>query len=323
MGHDVTVAHRGETEADLPESIRHIHHPALGYLHHEFIAGAADELRRVEPEVVAHMIPGNEVDARAVMNTFRGVAHRAVGISSIDVYRAYGRLHLVEPGPPDPVPLTEDSPLRERLFAEQLIWPGSPPVEKILAEREILGDRDLPGTILRWGMVYGPGDQQHRLHNYLAPMDAGRPVMLMEERAHRWRWSRAYSENVAAAVVAAVTDERATGRVYNVAEKDALSESEWAGEIAKAAGWNGRVVSIPRDRAPAHLVLERGFDQDWIVDTSRIRAELGYSEEVTRDEALRVTVDWERRNPKPNTRTPEEVAERFRLEDEALRRLKP
>lgn len=30
LGHEVTVAHRGETEADLPASVRHIHHPALG-----------------------------------------------------------------------------------------------------------------------------------------------------------------------------------------------------------------------------------------------------------------------------------------------------
>ena len=138
MGHKVTVAHRGETEADLPASVMHIHHPALGVFHPEFGVGVADQLRRVEPEIVLHMVPANDVDARAVMSMFRGVARRVVGISSIDVYRAYGRTHLIEPGPPDPVPLSEDAPLREQLYADQRIIPGSPPVDKILVEREIL-----------------------------------------------------------------------------------------------------------------------------------------------------------------------------------------
>jgi hypothetical protein len=35
--------------------------------------------------------------------------------SSIDVYRAYGVLLGSEDGPPGPVPLTEDSPVRSKL----------------------------------------------------------------------------------------------------------------------------------------------------------------------------------------------------------------
>ncbi|MEW6048150.1 MAG: hypothetical protein AB1609_17025 [Bacillota bacterium] len=34
-----------------------------------------------------------------------------------------------------------------------------------------------------------------------------------------------------------------------------------------------------------------------MVDTTRIRVEIGYSETVSRDEALRRTVDWERAHP--------------------------
>ena len=45
---------------------------------------------------------------------FERIAPRAVLITSCDVYRAFGRLWKSEPGPADPVPLTEDSPLRER-----------------------------------------------------------------------------------------------------------------------------------------------------------------------------------------------------------------
>ncbi len=50
-----------------------------------------------------------------MVEAFRGVARRVVAISSQDVYLAYGRLTGLEPGPAEPVPLTEHSPLRTRL----------------------------------------------------------------------------------------------------------------------------------------------------------------------------------------------------------------
>ena len=62
------------------------------------------------------MIAFTAPDAEALMAAFRGLARRVVVVSSQDVYRAYGRLIGIEPGPPDPVPLDETSPLRSRLF---------------------------------------------------------------------------------------------------------------------------------------------------------------------------------------------------------------
>jgi hypothetical protein len=47
---------------------------------------------------------------------FKGLARRVVAISSGDVYRAYDRFRRADPGSPDPTPLMEASPLRDRLF---------------------------------------------------------------------------------------------------------------------------------------------------------------------------------------------------------------
>lgn len=80
---------------------------------------------------------------------FRGIAARAVVISSSDVYRAFGRLWRTEPGPPDPVPLTEESPLRERLSPDGLAY------DKTGVEEELAGDGDLPVTILRYRPCMG------------------------------------------------------------------------------------------------------------------------------------------------------------------------
>jgi nucleoside-diphosphate-sugar epimerase len=318
LGHEVVVAHRGQTESDLPAEVRHLHHPALDLVSDRYVVDAIDELRKVEPAIVLHLNPATELDAGAVMAAFAGLARRVVAISSMDVYRAYGRMHRTEPGPPDSVPLGEDAPLRESFYTDRLFFPGSR-AEKILAERVILGKPRLPGTVLRWPMVYGPRDRQRRLRRYLQQMDDGRPVILLDERLAAWRASRGFTENVALAVVLAVTDERAAGRVYNVGETEAPSEAEWVQQIGRAAGWAGEVIVVPRDQSPPHLVPGHDTDQDWVVDTSRIRAELGYAEEVPRDEALHRTIAWERAHPPSEPITPEaDVRARYAAEDALL-----
>ena len=62
-------------------------------------------------------------------------------------------------------------------------------------------------------------------------------------------------------------------------------------------------------------VLARiNFEQDWEVDSQKIRAQLGFSEIVDVQEALRRTVEWERANP-PDVE-PHEY--NYAQEDEAL-----
>ena len=68
-------------------------------------------MRASGADVVLDMVPFLDKGGHGVMH-FRGVADRAVVITSCDVYRAFGRLWRSEPGQPEPVPLTEDSPLR-------------------------------------------------------------------------------------------------------------------------------------------------------------------------------------------------------------------
>jgi nucleoside-diphosphate-sugar epimerase len=295
LGHAVTLFHRGQTQAELSPGVQHL--PG----DRRQLAAFAGECRRLAPDVVLDMFPMSEDDARTVMETFQGITGRVVAISSQDVYRAYDRLRRLEPGPPDPMPLTEDAPLRQRLYpyrGDDTVSAKSDDYEKILVERAVMGEARLPGTVLRLPMVYGPRDDQHRLFPFLKRMDDGRPAILLEEGTAGWRWSRGYGENVAAAIALAVTDNRAAGRIYNVAEAEALPMAEWVRRIGRAAGWDGKVVALPRGHLPAHL---RGEDHNWdqhlVADTTRLRAELGYAEPIPQDEALRATVAWERAHP--------------------------
>jgi nucleoside-diphosphate-sugar epimerase len=289
-GHEVAVFHRGQTASPLPAAVRCIR----GDRHR--LAEHAAEFHRLAPDVVVDMIAFTEQDARSLVAAFRGVAGRMVVLSSGDVYRAYGLFTGLEQGPVEPTPLREDAPLRQALYVHraETSGPDDPmyDYEKILVERAVLADPGLPATVLRLPMVYGPGDSQHRLSPYLRRMADGRRAIVLDEGLARWRCLRGHVEDVAAAIALAVTDPRAAGQVYNVAEPTAHTEAGWVARIAEAAGWGGKLVTAPQGRLPVPF----NTDQDLVSDSSRIRAELGYTEVVAPAEALRQTVAWERDN---------------------------
>ena len=284
LGHEVTIFHRGETEQDLPPSVRHLHGDFANFNEH------VDALRGLSPEVVLDMAPFRAEDAER-LKAFEVVARRVVAISSQDVYRAFGRFWRTEPGAPDPMPLTEDSPLRQKLSSRGLDY------NKTAIERALIERPNLHATILRLPAIHGRGDHVHRLFSFIKRMDDGRPFILLSEAAAQWQWARGYVEDMAHAIVLAVTDERAAGRIYNVAYEKTYNGAEWVRQIARTVGWKGKVLVLPNDHLPEHLQSDK-FDltQQFEVDSSRIRRELGYSEIVEFDEALRRTIDWERKN---------------------------
>jgi nucleoside-diphosphate-sugar epimerase len=242
----------------------------------------------------------------------------------MDVYRAYGLLHNKEPGPPEPLPLTEDSPVRTNFYPYRATPPRAPgdpeawidDYDKILAEQAIMGEPSLLGTILRLAMVHGPGDRQHRLFKYLKRMRDGRQAILLNQRGAKWRGSRGYVENIADAIALAATDHRAAGRIYNVGEPDALSEAEWVAQIAGIVGWKGRIIEVPDHLIP----LAYNPDHHLVADTTRIRRELGYTESVPREEALRRTIEWEYAHP-PETLDPSSFD--YAAEDALLAEINP
>lgn len=296
------IVHRPESRAVLPAGARAIR------ADRRHLTERADVLRDAAPDVVIDLVLSSGRQAAELMDVFRGYTGRVVAITSMDVYRATGVLHGSEDGPLEPVPLTEDSPLRsstqtypsaqlemlQRIFG----WLDDD-YDKIAVEHAVRGDASLPATVLRLPMIYGPGDRLHRLWPLLKRMDDGRPAILMAERLAAWRAPRGYVENVAAAIALASTTPRAAGRTFNVGEPESLSELEWGRAVAEAAGWRGEFVVRAEEDVPPNLRMPGRLEQHWAVDTTRIRTQLGYVEPVARKQALQRTIAWERAHP-PN-----------------------
>ncbi len=290
-GCEVAVFHRGETEPDGLPHVQHLHGDRRELL--SFVA----DFERFAPDVVLDMVPLTRHDAVDTLLAFDGLASRIVAVSSQDVYLAYDILRGRTQQPPIPQPMTEEAALRELLYPyRDLFPPGSRmhDYDKIPVEQTYLAQPDLPGTILRLPAVYGPGDYQHRPFPYLKRMVDGRRWIILDETGAGWKWSRAFVENVAEAITRAVTDDRAAGRVYNVAEPEARTEAEWVRAIGAACGWSGEIVTLATDEVPEHLCDEElDFAQDLVADTTRVREELDYREVVGNEEAMERTVEWE------------------------------
>jgi nucleoside-diphosphate-sugar epimerase len=98
---------------------------------------------------------------------------------------------------------------------------------------------------------------------------------------------------VAEAIALAVVDKRAVGQTYNIGAEEAPTLAERARQIGELAGWKGTILALPSERVPAHLRTPYEPHQDLVMDTRRLRTELGFTETVSKEEGIRRTIDWE------------------------------
>ncbi len=104
-GHSIAVLHRS-VERDADEDVVAIR----GDRNH--LLDSIDQIQRFSPQVIVDLILSSGEQAAQLMSVARTATQRVVAISSMDVYRAWGVMQQSEPGALEPLPLTEDSPLR-------------------------------------------------------------------------------------------------------------------------------------------------------------------------------------------------------------------
>jgi len=312
-GNDITIFHRGNTKSDYKE--------ILG--ERKNLADFKDQFKKLKPQIVIDVINYTEQNAADLMQSFRGIAERVVVLSSQDVYRAFGRIWGQEDENIEPVPIVENAPLRSKTYYYRDLAENEQDLKynysKLLVEKTVTNDAELAATILRLPMVYGIGDHKHRFFDLIKRMDDKRPYILLSDDAASWRWTRGYVENVAEAITIAATDERAKNQIYNVGEKDALKEREWIELLAKEIGWRGEILVLQRDLMKELLEGNFILSQDIFVDTSKIINELNFTETVSRSEAIKRTIAWERENA-PATINAKEFD--YETEDKIVRNLR-
>jgi nucleoside-diphosphate-sugar epimerase len=284
------------------------------------IEGFRSEFARFEPDVVIDMFAMTETSARSAVSAVNGICARAVIVSSADVYRAYGMLIGTEPGELEPLPIDEDRALRTKFYPYAEKFPAGDwrqDYDKILVER--VYREAMNTTVLRLPMVYGPNDYQHRMWEFVKRVLDGRNRFVQSESYAAWRVTRCFVRNAAHAIVLAAVSGRGSNSVYNVGERNALSTMEWSLKISSAMKGSLEPATAPNGSLPSVLQDDGNYDQHLILDSSRIRRELGFEEIVSTEDAIRETVLWEAANPPENGGPGEDV---YAAEDAFLKTVK-
>jgi nucleoside-diphosphate-sugar epimerase len=139
----------------------------------------------------------------------------------------------------------------------------------------------------------GPKDYR-RFQRWLQPMLRGDMELRIQDGWSRWRWTHGFAEDVAEAVVDAVTNSASAGRIYNVGESHTPTMVERLTEFARVAGWQGNILQVPASELPETDRIPYDFSHHIASDTTRIRTELGYKEVITHENALTRTLEYER-----------------------------
>ena len=224
---------------------------------------------------------------------------RYVLLSSVDVYSNYGGLLRREQPPVQAAPAREADPLRS--FRHPYRNNGRRPkgvddalfddYDKIMIEDAALANGRFATTVIRAPMIFGPGDKQRRFGWAIDAIRAG-GVIAVDERAAGWPNSYGYVTDIAEAIVIAALAPQGEGRIYNVGQPFVRTPVEWLERLAQAMGTGIRIEIVPPERKG--LLWDRAEASDLryplTLDTSRIRAELGFVEPTAEADALAATI---------------------------------
>jgi UDP-glucose 4-epimerase len=284
-GHDLLIVHRGQLEPKDMPAVQHLHTDRAGLGSHR------DEIVSFKPEAAIDCRALTRADAETALDALpKGL--RWIVISSLDVYRAFGAVN--EGKETDPVPLDEESPVRENRYPYRGKMPGMDEYDKLDVEETYLPKG---ATVLRLPMVYGEHDYQLRQEFILRRIRAGRNRIPFG--SGMWLACRGYVRDVARGVELALQNPAAFGEIFNLCEDRTYSMRMWSLMILQAAGSTAELVRVADEALPEDLKMTGTVSQHIAASGRKARTLLGWK---TSDpfETLRTTVRWHLANPPAN-----------------------
>ena len=297
-GDDVTVVHRGDHEPTELAGCAHLHTPRSEF------GTLADQVRAMRPDAVIDTLAMTRDDASAVLPHLPDT--NLVLLSSIDVYRAYELLLAGQGG--EPVPITEESPVRAGRYPLRDLLPGiGEHYDKLDVEPSYLARG---AAVLRLSMIYGEHDGQRREEFILRRVRAGRRQIPVG--AGTTLDTRCYVGDVASAVLAALDQPAAAaGQVFNVGDLATDTALDYARRILAAAEYEASLVTVPEELVPEDMEATKAIAQHFLVDSRKAATVLGWRPADPAD-TIGVSVRWHLENP------PEDPDQDFSPDDRAL-----
>lgn len=284
-GHDVTILHTGRHEIDEVAGVPHLHGDPFSE------DGIREAIGRRSFDVVIAMYGR----VRLLATHLTGRCDHFVVVGGTPVYQGYvNPLEMFPAGVQLPVredrhPLVEPDAPR---YAGYAVGPIRATEDHVFA----LADAGaFDATYLRYPTVYGPRNPYAWEWNVVRRVLDGRRWIVLADGGHNVH-SRVAARNAAEAVLLAVDRPSvAKGRAYNVADDDLVTFRQWVQLVARAAGGELEIRSLPRELPSPGLALSAfggAESPTCILDTSRLREDLGYRDVVSVADGLAETVRW-------------------------------
>lgn len=280
-GHRLMVLNRGVTPVKYSGNV------TLVQSDRNDRAGHEELLSRLEADWLVDVTAYGPEHTRSVVDACGGRVRGLIHISTMSVYRW-----------PVPCPIPENFPL-ETDPANQYGF------QKADCERVL---QSIPGEVLNWIIlrlpaVYGPNDPVSRERYFIGNLFQGRPIMIPLKP---FLCQNIFVRDVAKAVCRVIRGSSHPASVYNIAGEPFTLE-EYVERLGRLVGREPNLVrssgsALRQARADAGN-LPYFAEGDFLMDTKRIRTELGFEPDYTLDRALPPTVKWIRENPAPKSMT--------------------
>ena len=247
--------------------------------------------RLYHPSTPAQLYYRTHVEGtRILLDACRGQSqlHRIVHCSTTGVHGVTGKTPAAEDAPFAPTNPYEATKLEGELLA-------------LKAHKE----QGLPISVVRPGLVYGPGDLH--LLGFFSSIKKGRPCLIDGGKA---LIHPIYIDDMTTTFLLCAESPQAIGHSYNIAGDHPVSFRELATAIARALGkplprgdlplWFANVASdifalipgIKGENAPLTRSRVQFLTNSRVYDIERARTELGFAPTITLEEGMRRTADW-------------------------------
>jgi nucleoside-diphosphate-sugar epimerase len=274
-GWEVVVGSRGEHE--LTPGVEHV----------QVDRADTDALRQalgVGADVLVDFVAFEQEHAEQLL-ALRELIGSLVVISTASVYtdregRTFDEAKTPEQFPRFPIPISErDQPT---------VRPGgaSYSTKKAAIERVLLGQTDLPASLIRAGAIYGPGGSVREWYFVKRVLDGRRLVMLGDRGQSRFH--PVSTENLAELIWLAA--EHPGRRVVNAGDPGPPTLLEISRAIAAALGHEWTEVLLPTLGEPCETPWS--CPRPVVLDMTEAAFEVGYRPVTTYERAVPATCEW-------------------------------
>jgi nucleoside-diphosphate-sugar epimerase len=279
-GHEVALFHRNKETSDTSLNTIEI----IGT--RDKILNYKNEFLSFKPDLVIDIIPYTAQDIWGLKMALKDVTENLLLLSSGDVYKVYDTFHK-NLSDIDNSPITETSELRNRLYPykpeyidkyDELLFN----YDKIIVETMAQG-KNFNTCILRLPALFGKGDKQQKLSEYIIPMVTNQASIILSSKKANWIWTRSYVENIAYGIYLATINKKARNEIFNLGDIN-LKEFDLVTKLKRLTDWKGEIIIKENISEPFN------YEQNIIMDSSKIKQVLNYSAPINDELALLKTI---------------------------------